>query len=183
LIKPEHLVFEIHKNVTSSQTIKRYTQNQSLKWTQRTMGKTILILQRLDFCFQNIKQLKDYIEWRVLGLWPKSLIFKRSFPKIDIFLISFQQLDLNRHNLWSMRFDSRTRKIVEQWRTSIESAKYLTWNDINSSRHFLKSWDTLGAIQWTLKRKKQAVFRSAGGQRKMIIWRIGERRTMWFKER
>jgi hypothetical protein len=27
LIKPNHLVFEIHKNVTSSQTIKRYTQN------------------------------------------------------------------------------------------------------------------------------------------------------------
>jgi len=62
LIKPEHLVFEIHKNVTSSQTIKRYTQNQSLKWTQRTMERAILILRRVDFCFQNTRQSKDCIE-------------------------------------------------------------------------------------------------------------------------
>jgi hypothetical protein len=41
---------------------KGYTQNQSLKWTQKTMGNAILILQRVDFCFQNIRQLKDYIE-------------------------------------------------------------------------------------------------------------------------
>jgi hypothetical protein len=129
------------------------------------MGKAILILQRVNFYFQNTRQSKDYIEWRVLGLWPKILIFKRSFPKTDISLISFQQLDLNIHNLWNMRFDSRTRKIVEQRRTSIESVKSLTWNDINSSQHFLKSWDTLGQFSGPWKGKTSSIQISWGAKK------------------
>jgi hypothetical protein len=145
--------------------------------------KAILILQRVNFCFQNTRQRKDYyIEWHVLGLWPKSLIFKRFFSKTNISLISFQQLDLNRHDLWSIRFDSRIRKIVEQRRTLIESAESLTWNDINSSQHSLKSWDTLGQYSGPWEENKQ-YSAQLGGQRKMIKWRIGERETICFKER
>jgi hypothetical protein len=146
------------------------------------MGNAILILQRVDFCFQNIRQLKDYIEWRALGLWPKKLDFQKIFSKTDISLISFQQLDLNIHDLWSMRFDSRTRKIVDQRRTLIKSAESLTWNDINSSQYSLKSWDTVEQYNGPWE-EKQAVFKSTWGQRKMIKWKISERWTMWFKER
>jgi hypothetical protein len=53
----------------------------------------------------------------------RKLDFQKIFSKTDISLILFQQLDLNRHNLLNMRFGSRTRKIVEQRRTSIESVK------------------------------------------------------------
>jgi len=60
LIKPEHLVFEIHKNITSSQTIKRYTQNQSLKWIQRTMKKkrSHFYLATGQFLFSKYKTMK-----------------------------------------------------------------------------------------------------------------------------
>ena len=104
------------------------------------MGKTILILQQVDFCFQNTRQSKDHIEWRVLGLWPKKLEFQKYFSKTDISLISFQQLELNKNDIWIMRFDSSTRKIVKQRRTLIEFAESLTWNDINSSQNSLKGW-------------------------------------------
>jgi len=40
------------QKVTSSQTIKRYTQDQRLKLTQRTMEKVILILQRVISIFK-----------------------------------------------------------------------------------------------------------------------------------
>ena len=134
------------------------------------MGKTILILQRVDFCFQNTRQSKGYIEWRVLGLWPKKLEFQKYFSKTDISLISFQQLDLNRHDLWSMRFDSKTRKIVKQIRTLIEFAKSLTWNDINSSQNSLKV-DHLGAIQWTLRRKTNNILISWGQRKNQMMSR------------
>jgi hypothetical protein len=49
----------------------------------------------------------------VLGLWPKKLDFLKYF-QILTSLISFQQLDLNRHDLWNVRVDSRTKKIVKQ---------------------------------------------------------------------
>ena len=45
----------------------------------------------------------------------------------------------NRHDLWNMRVASRTRMIVkqkEQW----SSLQNLDRSDINTSRHFLKSW-------------------------------------------
>jgi hypothetical protein len=123
----EYLVFlEIHTKVTSSQTIKRYTQNQSLKWIQRTMEKAILILQRVNFCFQNTRQSNDCMYWMTcVGSLTKKLDFQNIFSKTDIFLISFQQLDLNRHDFWNMRFDSRTRKIVkqEEHRSSLQNPR------------------------------------------------------------
>jgi hypothetical protein len=121
LIKPNHLVFEIRKNVTSSQTIKIYTQNQSLKWTQRTMGKAILILQRVDFCFQNTRQSKDYIEWRVLGLRPKSWFLKDLFQNWHHSdFISTIRLEYTWH--WKYEIWFQNKKIVEQ----IEFAKSST---------------------------------------------------------
>ena len=117
------------------------------------MGKTILILHRVDFYFQNTRQSKDYIEWRVLGLWPKKLEFQKYFSKTDISLISFQQLDLNRHDLWSMRFDSRTRKIFKQeHRLSLQNP-WQKWR-----QHFptlLKMLTTWGQYSWTKKENKQ----------------------------
>jgi hypothetical protein len=40
------------QKVTSSQTIKRYTQDQRLKLTQKTMKKVILILQQVISIFK-----------------------------------------------------------------------------------------------------------------------------------
>ena len=111
----EHLFFEIHKKVTPSQTIKWYAQNQSLKWIKRTMEKAILILQWVNFCFQNTRQSNDCIFLMTcVGSLTKKLDFQKIFFKIVISLISFQQLDLNRHDLWNMRFNSRRRNIVKQ---------------------------------------------------------------------
>jgi len=168
LIKPNHLVFEIHKNVTSSQTIKRYTQNQSLKWTQRTMGKAILILQRVDFYFQNTRQSKDYIEWRVLGLRPKSWFLKDLFQNWHhsdfISTIGLEYTWHWKYEIWFQnKKDCRTNWIC----------KILDRNDINSSQHSLKSWNTLGQYSGS-REGKQVVFGLAGGQRKMIKWRISE---------
>jgi len=84
------------------------------------MGNAILILQRVSFCFQRTA-LND-----VCWVFTRKLDFQKIFSKTDISLISFQQLELNRHDLWNMIFDSRTKKIVEQRRTSIESAKSST---------------------------------------------------------
>jgi hypothetical protein len=82
------------QKVTSSQTIKRYTQDQRLKMTQGTMKKVILILQWVNFCFQNTRQSKDCIFWMTcVGSLTKKLDFQKIFSKTDISLISFQQLD------------------------------------------------------------------------------------------
>ena len=61
-----------------------------------------------------------------VGSLTRKLDFQKIFSKTNISLILFQQLDFNRHDIWSIRFDSRTRKIVEQRRTLIESAKSST---------------------------------------------------------
>jgi transposase len=87
----------------------------------------------------------------------------------------------NRHDLWNMRVDSRTRKIVKQ-KEHRSGLQNLDRSDINTSRHFLKSW-TAGAIQWTLKRKNKQYSDQLGGNKKMIKRWIGELRTMEFKER
>jgi hypothetical protein len=55
------LFFEIYTEghlITNHQ--KRHP-NQSPKWIQRTMKKPFLILQRVNFYFQNTLQSKDYI--------------------------------------------------------------------------------------------------------------------------
>ena len=102
--------------------------------------KVILNLTTGHFCFQDTRQSKDCV-FRItcVGSLIKKLDFQKIFKK-DISLISFQQLDLNRHDRWNVRFDSRTKKIVKQRRTLIEFAESLTWNDINSSQNSLKGW-------------------------------------------
>jgi hypothetical protein len=79
------------------------------------MEKAILILQRVNYCFQNTRQLKDCIFWMTcVGSLTKKLDFQKIFSKINISLISFQQLDLNRYDIWNTRFDSKTKNIVKQ---------------------------------------------------------------------
>jgi hypothetical protein len=55
-------------------------------------------------------------------------------------------------------------------------------NDIDTSRHSLKSW-AVGGNTVDPKKEKQAVFRPARGQCKMIKWWISELMIMVFKER
>jgi len=57
-IKPQvltciFLFFEIYRRSLHHKPSKRYTQNQNLKWIQRNIKKAIVILQRVNFCFQN----------------------------------------------------------------------------------------------------------------------------------
>jgi len=123
-------------------------------------------LQRVNFYFQNTRQWKDYLFWMTcVGSLIRKLDFQKIFSKTDNSLISFQRLDLNRHDLWNIRFDSRTRKIVEQRRTSVESAKSLTWNDINFSQHSFKIWDTLGQYNGTWKGKTISIQISWGAKK------------------
>ena len=103
------------QKVISSRAIKWCTQDQRLKLTQKIIEKTILILQRLNFFFQNTRQSKDYICWMAcVGSLIKKAWFFKILSKTDISLISFQQLYLNKHDLWNVQFDFRTRKIVKQ---------------------------------------------------------------------
>jgi hypothetical protein len=69
----------------------------------------------------------------------KAWFYKKIFFKQRHLWFHFNKLDLNRHDLWNVRVDSR-RKIVRQnidWVCEI-----LDRNDINSSQHSLKSWAT-----------------------------------------
>jgi hypothetical protein len=145
--------------------------------------KVILVLWRVNFCFQNTWQSNDCIFWiTCVGSWTKRLDFSKDLFKINISLISFQQLDLNRHNFWNARFDSRTRKIIEHRRTSIEYVKSL----IEMTLTLLDTpWkvEQLGGNTVDPEKEKQAVFRSAMRQWKMIKWWISELKTMVFKER
>ena len=143
MIKPKHLVFEIHKNITSSQTIKKIYPKSEFKVDTKNLGKCHFNLTTGRFLFSKYKTIKG-LHWMtcVRSLTKKRLDFPKIFSKTNISLISFQQLDLNRHNLWSMRFDSRTRKIIKHRRTSIESAKSLIEMTLKSSTLLekLSSW-------------------------------------------
>jgi len=144
------------------------------------MEKVILILQRVNFCFQNTRQSKDCIFWITrVGSLTEETWFSKILLKTDIFLISFQQLDLNRHDRWNMRFDSRTRKIVkEEHRANLQNP-WQEWHQHFST--FLEKLVTWGQYSGLLERK-QTVFRSVRGV-EIIKWWINELRTIWFKER
>ena len=101
-----------------------------------------------QFLFQNTRQSKDCIFWIMcVGSLTKEAWFPKKLFKIDISLFSFQQLDLNRYDLWKMRFGSRT---------LTEFAKSLTRM---TSTLLDTPWkaDHLGAIQWILRRKTNSI--------------------------
>ena len=77
------------------------------------MKKVILILQRVISVFKIQDNQRTTLNSVCWVFDQRSLIFEKTFKK-PTSLISFQQLDLNRHDLWNMRFDSRTRKIFKQ---------------------------------------------------------------------
>ena len=101
----------------------------------------------------------------MLGLWPKKFEFqKKKFSKTDTLWFHFNNLDLNRHDRWSMRFDSRTIKIVKQEEhlLSLQNPCHeLTLTFLDT----LWNVEHLGAIQWTLKRKTDSI-QISWGQRK-----------------
>ena len=110
------------KKVTSSQTIKRYTQNQILKWIQRTKKKAILVLQRVNFYFQNTWQSRNCVFWitcvgslKKKNKKTKILIFKRTS------LISFQQT-----RLWIYIIFEIWEVIPEQGRLSNKEEHWLS---------------------------------------------------------
>jgi len=135
------------------------------------MEKTILILQRVNFYFQYTRQSKDFIFWIMcVGSLTKKLDFQNICSKTDISLISFQQLDLNRHDLWNMIFDSRTRKIdkQEEHRLNLQNPRQ-KWHQYFST--LLEKLTTWGQYSGPWERK-QTVFQISWGQRKMIKWWI-----------
>jgi hypothetical protein len=132
------------KKVTSSQTIKRYTQIQNLKWIQRTMKKKfILVLQRVNFCFQNTWQSKDYIFQITCVRYlikKKKLDFQKVFSKKGHLWFHFNKLDFEQ--TWSLKYESWFQNKGDYW-----TQKNIDWvceildrNDINAPRHSLKSW-------------------------------------------
>ena len=133
--------------------------------------KPILVLQRVNFCFQNTWQSKDCI-FRItcVGSLKKSLIFKRSFQK-STSLISFQQTRLwidMIFEVWELipeQKDCQTRRI------SIEFAKSLTRM---TSTLLDTPWkvDHLGQYNGPWE-GKQKVFISAGGKERIERW-VGE---------
>jgi hypothetical protein len=157
------LFLKFTKKVTSSQTIKRYTQDQRLKLTQRTMEKSHFNLSTGQFLLSKYKILKGL---HLLNdtCWvfdQRNLNFKKK--KTDISLISFQQLDFEIDiifEIWEL--------IPEQERLSNKKSTYrvckiLDKSNINTSRHFLKSW-AVGGNTVDPEKEKQALFRSARGQ-------------------
>jgi hypothetical protein len=81
------------------------------------------------FCLQNTRQSKDCIFWMTcVGSLTKKLDFQKIFSKTDISLISFQRLDLNKHDRWNMSFDSRTRKIIKQKHQSNLQNPWQEWH-------------------------------------------------------
>ena len=147
--------------------------------------KTILVLQWVNFCFQNTWQSKDCI-FRITCVG--SLTEETWFSKTDISLISFQQLDLNWHDLWNMRVDSITRKIVKQQehRPNLQNP----WQEWH--QHFLtllEKLTTWGQYSGPWE-GKQSVFRSAGDKEKsddesskslkvFSIWQWQKKKTCW----
>jgi len=136
--------------------------------------KVILILQRVNFSFQNTRQSKDYIFWMtcVGFFYQRSLIFKIFF-KTDISLISFQQLDLIDMIFEIWDFIPEQEGLSNKIKNIDRVCEIRDKNDINSSQHSLKSWDSHGQYSGPWK-GKTSTFSSAGGQRKMIKWRIGD---------
>jgi len=125
--------------------------------------KTILVLQWVNFCFQNTWQSKDCI-FRITCVG--SLTEETWFSKTDISLISFQQLDLNWHDLWNMRVDSTTRKIVKQQehRPNLQNP----WQEWH--QHFLTLLEKL-TTWWQYSgpwEGKQWAFRSTGGNERWL---------------
>ena len=133
-----------------------------IKIDTKNHGKSLFNLLTGQFLLSKYKIIKGL---HVLNdaCWvfdQRSLNFKKKYWHLSD-LISTIRL-WNRHDLGNMRVDSRTRKIVKQ-KEHRSSLQNLDRSDINTSRHFLKSW-TAGGNTMDPEKKKQAVFRSARGQ-------------------
>ena len=114
----------------------------------------------------------------MLGLWPKKLEFQKYLKKnkkktkTDISLISFQKLDFEIDMIFEiMRVDSRIKKIVKQ-KEHQSSLQNLDRSDINTSRHFLKTWSA-GGNKVDLRRKNKH-YSDHLGKKMMIKWWICE---------
>ena len=116
------------------------------------------------------------------SLTKEAWISKKYLYKTDISLIPFQQLDFGIDmifEIWEL--------IPEQERLSNKKStdrvyKVLDKSDINTSWHFLKSWATEGNTV-DLEKEKQAIFRSARGNKKWLNDESVKLRTMVLKGR
>jgi hypothetical protein len=116
------------------------------------------------FLFSKYKTIKGLHWMMCVGSLTKKLDFQKIFPKTDISLISFQQLDLNRHERWNMRFDSRTRKIVkqEEHRLNLQNPWQEWHQHFSTLLEKLTTWGQYSG-SWV---GKQTIFRSAGGNQR-----------------
>ena len=86
----------------------------NIKTDTKNHRKSRFNLTTGQFLFSKYKTVKGLHWIACVGSLTKEAWFSKILSKIDISLISFQQLDLNRYDLWNIRVDSRTRKIVKQ---------------------------------------------------------------------
>jgi hypothetical protein len=102
----------------------------------------------------------------MLGLWPKKLEFQKYLKKkTDISLISFQQLDFEIDMIFEIwELIPEQKKIVKQ-KEHQSSLQNLDRNDINTSRHFLKTW-AVGGNTVDLRRKNKQYSDHLGGIKK-----------------
>ena len=134
--------FEIHKRSYHHRPSKDIIETSYYNWHKERYKKEILILQGVNLCFQNTRQSNDCIFWMTcVGSLTKKLDFWKIFSKTDISLISFQQLNLNRHDLWDMRFDSRIRKIIKQEEHWL-SLQIFRWKWHQHFSTLLKKWSS-----------------------------------------
>jgi hypothetical protein len=133
------------------------------KMDTKNHEKSIFNLTMCQFLFSKYITVKGlYILKNVCWVFDqKAWFFKKIFFKQRHLWFHFNKLDLNRHDLWNVRVDSR-RKIVRQRRTSIESTKSLT--EITSTL-LNTPWkvEPLGGNTVDPEKEKQAIVRSAGG--------------------
>jgi len=172
--KKGHLITDPQKIYPKSES-KMDTKNHEKK-KKKKKKKAILVLQRVNFYFQNTWQSKDCI-YRITCVRSliKKLDFQKVFSKKDISDFISTNYTLNRHDLRNMRVDSKTRKIIGHKRTSIESAKSLIEMTLKSST-LLEKLSSWGAIQWTRRRKnKQYLDQLWGNERwlndELVNWR------------
>ena len=114
----------------------------------------------------------------MLGFWSQKLDFQNIFQNRHS-LISFQQLELNRHYLWNMRVDFRTR--LSNRKNIDWICKILDRNDIGTSQHSFKIWAVVGQFE-QYSDQIWAVFGSDREQWKLIKWWLNELRTIRFKK-
>ena len=145
----------------------------NIKTDTKNHRKSRFNLTTGQFLFSKYKTVKGLHWIACVGSLTKEAWFSKILSKIDIFFISFQQLDLidMTFQIWDL--------ILEQERLlnnkNIDRiCKILDKNDVNTSRHSLKSWPSGGNTVDPEKENKQYSDQLGGNERwlkdKSVSW-------------